>query len=269
MRTLIKKIYWAIMSLLPDAVAVPLGYLRTFKRLPNLRHPKTFNEKLAWRKLNQVDPNFTVFADKIAVKSKVSDLLGEEFVIKTLWTGSRPEHIPYSNLKPPYVIKVSHSSGGPIFVNSQADVDRRRFANNLRKQLRHRHWKLHRERGYQKIVPRIIIEEKLALPGGAIPEDYKFFVYHGRVEFVQVDYDRFEDHRRVMYNRAFEPLDVQYCYPGIDTPRPQPAQFAEMISAAEKIGGIFDFCRVDLYATDRGIKFGEVTFYPEAGLGRS
>jgi hypothetical protein len=39
-----------------------------------------------------------------------------------------------------------------------------------------------------------------------------------------------------------------------------------MIEIAERIGAQFDFVRVDLYSAPQGILFGEVTFYPNAGL---
>ena len=39
-----------------------------------------------------------------------------------------------------------------------------------------------------------------------------------------------------------------------------------MINLAERIGAQFDFVRVDLYSPPQGILFGEVTFYPGAGL---
>jgi hypothetical protein len=41
-----------------------------------------------------------------------------------------------------------------------------------------------------------------------------------------------------------------------------------MIELVEQIGAQFDIVRVDLYSTAKGIFFGEITFYPEAGLGR-
>ena len=38
---------------------------------------------------------------------------------------------------------------------------------------------------------RVIVEELLAGAGGGVPDDYKFFVFHGRCAFVQVDTGRF------------------------------------------------------------------------------
>lgn len=40
-----------------------------------------------------------------------------------------------------------------------------------------------------------------------------------------------------------------------------------MLTIAEKLSHEQNFVRVDLYQTDKGIYFGELTFFPEAGLG--
>jgi len=40
-----------------------------------------------------------------------------------------------------------------------------------------------------------------------------------------------------------------------------------MLRYAEQIGEDFSYVRVDLYEIAGQVKFGEVTFYPEAGLG--
>ena len=39
-----------------------------------------------------------------------------------------------------------------------------------------------------------------------------------------------------------------------------------MLRIAEQIGAGFDFLRVDLYLTPKGVAFGEVTPYPGSGL---
>jgi len=68
-RKVAEKVYRSFFDNLPDYAAVNLTYLRTFGKLPNLRHPKTFSEKIAWRKLYQHNPQFPIFADKVAVKA--------------------------------------------------------------------------------------------------------------------------------------------------------------------------------------------------------
>src|ERR1044072_1187810 len=108
-----------LLEKLPDRAAVQLAYLARFRRLPDLTHPKTLNEKLAWRKLYQHDTRFVIFSDKVAVKDEIAKLVGERYVIETLWTGTDPASIPFAVLKPPYVVKTNHGSGKHIFVRTE------------------------------------------------------------------------------------------------------------------------------------------------------
>ncbi len=108
----------SLRNLLPDYIAVNLLYYRVFRRLPDLKHPKTFNEKIAWRKLYQHNPLFPLFSDKLAVKAEIARLIGERHIIETLWSGDTPEAIPFDDLAPPYVVKVNHSTGGSLFVRT-------------------------------------------------------------------------------------------------------------------------------------------------------
>ena len=266
-RNIVKYTYQFVLNRLPDYAAVNLMYFRRFHKLPNLKKPKTFNEKIAWRKLYQRNPQFALFADKIAVKKEVAKLVGEQHIINTLWIGENPNDIPFNDLIPPCVIKVNHSSGGNIFIRAKQDIDESKIISSLEKQLNFSHGHVFREWGYLDIPRKIIIEHMIELPGGDVPEDYKFFVYHGRAHFIQVDQGRFKGHTRNLYDRDWNHLPVKFQYPSTSTLLPRPSNLEQMIDIAEKIGAQFDFVRVDLYSSPNGILFGEATFYPEAGVG--
>jgi len=134
-RAIVEMVYNSIVENGPDYVAINLQYFRNFRELPNLKNPKKFTEKLAWRKLYQRDPQFSVFSDKVAAKKEIAKLIGAQHIIETLWVGINPEEIPLDNLKPPFVIKVNHSSGGHIFIRTTADIDRHTILETMRKQL--------------------------------------------------------------------------------------------------------------------------------------
>lgn len=106
------------------------------------------------------------------------------------------------------------------------------------------------------------------LNNGAIPEDYKFFCYDGKVHFIQVDGSRFSRHVRDYFDRSWEHLDVRVGYPGADTPPARPGNLDRMIEVAEALSAGVDFVRVDLYDIDGEVKFGELTCYPDGGLAR-
>ncbi len=251
------------MDRLPDYLAVNLLYFRYFKKLPNLKAPRTFNEKIAWRKLYQRNPVFSVLADKIAVKAEIAKLIGEQHVIKTLWAGENPADIPFDSLDVPYVIKVNHGSGGNLFIRTKQDIDRAQIIKIVGEQLRSSYGHRCREWAYEGIPPRVLVEP-LILVSGDVPDDYKFYVYGGRVHFIQVDRGRFREHILSLYDRDWNLLPASYKYPSASKPVAPPSRLHQMIGIAETIGQ-FDFARVDLYSPPEGILFGEVTFYPGAG----
>ncbi len=243
-----------------------LIHLRHTGKLPDLRNPSTFNEKILWRKLNQRDPRFPLFSDKIGVKQCIVDLVGAQYVTPTLWTGTDAGAIPYERLATPFVIKANNGSGGNIFIRRREDIDRAAIATTLNRQMHYSHGRQLREWGYLDIKPRILIEPMIWTPDGTAPEDYKFFVYDGKVHFIQYDCDRFDDHRRNLYDADWNLLPATLQFPAEESPIPRPESLAEMIRIAERIGEPFDFVRVDLYSTRDGIRFGEVAFYPGSGF---
>jgi hypothetical protein len=266
-RNVMGKVYKSAVDRLPDYAAVNLMYLDSFRRLPNLRNPRTLNEKIAWRKLYEHNPQFTIFADKIVVKAEIAKLIGAQHIIETLWVGNDPEDIPFDGLKPPYVIKVNHSSGGNVFIRTAEDIKRDEIVASMRQQLGFSHGHRFREWGYLGIPHKVLVERMVEMPDGEVPEDYSFFAYHGRVHFIQLDCDRFREHKKNFYDREWNLLPVKRDCPPTSEPVSKPANLGQMINLAEKIGAQFDFVRVDLYSPPQGILFGEATFYPGAGLG--
>jgi TupA-like ATPgrasp len=268
LKALAKKLRRGVVDRLPDWIAVRLFYFHAFGRFPNLAKPLTFNEKIAWRKLYQPNARFKLFADKLAAKAEIARIVGEDRVIKTLWSGEDPDNIPYDTLTPPYVIKTNHGYGGHFFIYTRADIDKATIAATLREGLARSHAHHWREWGYLGISPKILIEEMLVNDNGEVQYDYKFFVYHGRVHFIQAIYSRYTGIKRNFYDRDWVPVPVEYEYPSDAGARPPPKRLSELMSVAETIGAEFDFARVDLYETSAGVKVGELTFYPVAGVGQ-
>lgn len=101
-----------------------------------------------------------------------------------------------------------------------------------------------------------------------IPVDLvdKFYVFHGRVEFVQVDTGRgSEDHTCRVYDRTWSRMVYPFRQSPAD-PSQKPRLLAEMIRLAEILAAGWDFVRIDLYSpSHERILFGEITFTPSAG----
>ena len=125
------------------------------------------------------------------------------------------------------------------------------------------------EKWYLPIPRRIIAEKYLHQPERKIPDDYRCFVFGGRLNHAEVDCRR---HTPQVTNntmsRDWKMLPfAQYTPAHPDLPKPP--CWEEMVEVAEKLGAGFDFVRVDLYTPDsRSIVFGEMTFAHESGWSR-
>jgi len=245
-------------------MALYLGYW------PNIRHPRTFNEKIAHRQLLEYDPRFRVLADKWEVRKSVADSVGGQYLTEVFAIITSVSDLKLDNLPDRFVVKPNHLSGEIYFVSDKSSLDLKDFVRTLHRWLSSTHGLFHGEYWYAQISPRIIVEEWLCEEGDDVPPDFKFYVFHGRVEFVQVDLGRFTNHVKNIFTTEWRQLPVDLRYPSDPDAGPaKPALLHEMISVAEALGREFEFVRVDLYCLDDSrIVFGEMTFNPNSAYGR-
>lgn len=237
---------------------------------PNLHTPRTFNEKVMWRKLYDRNEVFTVLADKLRVREFVRERVGEKYLTDLYGVYDDPRTIDFDSLPRRYVLKATHDCGSAILVTDGQNVDQARVVEKLSRALRRVYGRDKGEWWYANIPPRILAEEFLndaSFGGSKVPPDFKFFVFQGLVAMIQVDVDRYTDHRRTLYDRQWRKIEATYTYPlGPDISRP--VNLDEMIWVAETLGRDLDFVRVDLYSIGtKRVVFGEMTFAPESGRG--
>ena len=192
------------------------------------------------------------------MKALVADRLGVEWVIPTLWHGERlPATAPWPT---PFVVKARHGCNQTLIVhnalNHWQDVRRRtdRWSD--------RPYGVWLDEWLYRHIPRGLLVEPYMGVGDRLPIDYKFYVFAGRVEYVQVHLARGERHRWLVLDRDWRRVSS----PTDDPDPPMPASLSRMIAAAETLASGFDFARVDLYEIAERPMFGEVTFYPGSGL---
>ena len=265
-RRVVHPLFRWVVARLPDRLAIQLIYLKAFGRLIDFEQPRTLTEKINWRKLFDRDPRFKLYSDKLHCKTLVAERAGAAHVIPLLWSGESVDDIPFDRLVPPYVLKTNHSCNTNIFVRDRAEVDADRIRTELRGSLARPYASLLREWGYQGIPRRVFAETMLLTADGKPPEDFKCFVYHGQVRFIQYDHDRFGHHTRAYFDRDWQRLPAKVLYPQVEGDVPRPPRLAELIEVAEAVGAAFDFVRIDLYCTEQAVFFGEATFYPGGGF---
>ncbi|NQX26100.1 hypothetical protein HQQ81_01880 [Microbacteriaceae bacterium VKM Ac-2854] len=231
-------------------------------------------------------PLLVTFADKVAVRDYVAARIGERYLPHSFAILDDPERLAELELPDAYVLKPSHGSGAVIVVSPDAPVAetlprpewswvyrhiRASAADQAQLVAIGRHWlgQLYgqgpnKEWAYGPIPRRILVEELLSGADGGIPDDYKLFVFHGRVHFIQVDAGRFGRRTQDFYRPDWEHLSLSGGPPWA-APRARPGRLEEMIAIAERLAAETDFVRVDLYHLAERVVFGELTSYPAGG----
>jgi TupA-like ATPgrasp len=263
-RSTIARARDTVLEALPLRSALRLEFLLYHKRLPRLNDPHTFNEKIARRKLRDRDPLLATWADKIRAKECAAEILGEEWIIPTLWSGEKLPPRASRNWPIPYVIKASHGSGWIHFVHTAQDEDWDRIEAITGQWLHTVYGRPSREWSYLDLTPGILVEPFLG-SGGIVPPDYKFWVFGGRTAYIQVDTNRMLGHQQYFYDLNWKRQSFRYIRPYPEGDLDPPGTLEELLRAAELLAAPFPFVRVDLYEIDGRPRFGEMTFYPNSG----
>lgn len=245
-----------------------LQYFRNHFRLPDLVTPAGFNEKILWLKLYYRDPLLKICADKFQVRDYVAQTLDESYLVPLIAVWDSPDDIDGTSISGNCVLKATHGSGWNIISKESAKINLAVAKVQFKQWFAMDFYEVGREWCYKGISPRILCEQFLSGPDGESPWDYKLFCYHGEPQFVQVDYDRFGQHTRALYDINWKRLDCSLEYPAPRNNTTRPATLGLMLEASRKLSQPFPFCRVDFYEVSGRVYFGEITFYPGKGVER-
>ena len=237
---------------------IGLCYLFRHQRLPDLANPATFTELVQQRKLVGRDQRMVMLADKVAVKSFVTETLGADWVIPTYWQGTEPPETPHWPL--PFVLKSRHGCNQNMFFRES--IKGWPSAREKAKVWLKRRYGWWLDEWIYAGIPRGLLVEPFVGEGGALPVDYKIYTFGGRATHIQVHLDRENRHRWILFDRSWRRVSS----PTADPDPAPPVSLNKMLGAAEQLGTGFDFVRVDLYEIDGRPLFGEITFYPGSGL---
>lgn len=252
--------------LFPDKLYLLLLFRCKMGYKLNLKNPRTFNEKIQWLKLYNRNPLYTKLVDKAAVKEHVAKIIGKDYIIPTLGIWNNANEIDFDSLPNKFVLKTTNGGGGDVLIcKDKSKLNKEKTINKLNKGLKKNIYKNCREWAYKDVKPRIIAEKYMEDECGEL-RDYKFFCFDGCVKCLQVDYDRFIEHHRNIYDTKWNLLPFIIKYPskkGAVIPKPQ--NFEKMLGIAESLSKNIPHVRVDLYNINGDIYFGEMTFYHGSG----
>jgi len=245
-----------------DRLVSTLQFLRHHKRLPNAR--MTYNDVLHRIKTSDdmLHPLRVFVSDKEYMKLYVREIAGEQYVVPTLGVISSARDVDTYDFPQQCCIKATHTSGCVILRRDGEAIDREL----IKSWFDINYYRLNREANYKHLKPKVIIEPLLF--GSWNLQDYKVFCLNGRPKLIQVDVDRYIQHKRKYFDADWNEQDFSIKYPRTDEVIPRPKNFDEMMSVAAKLSREFWFVRVDLYSDGERTYVGEITHCADNADGR-
>lgn len=237
----------------------------------DLEHPKSYSQKLIWKKIHDRNPLIPQTADKYGVREYVKETLGEkkaeDILVPLYYVTDNPATIPFDKLPEEYIIKATHDSGGFVIVRKGETVDREAIIKRMRWLLRQPYGLFKKEWSYWTIKPQVIVEKLLRGDDGDLAQDYKFHVFNGVCQFIHTTpkVNSVRTGKRSLFTRDWTYLPVGFKYPAGPAVEP-PVCLPEMVRLAEKLATQFDYARVDFYCAKGHIYFGEITHYHGSGM---
>ncbi len=256
-----------LLKFIPDIVYLKAVFRAETGYRLNLKHPKTYNEKLQWIKLYDRKPEYTTYADKFRVREFITNTIGEKYLVPLIGVYKRAEEIPWNNLPDRFVLKCNHASGTNIICRNRKELDIDLAKKKLNTWLKRNAFWGGREWCYKDIESCIICEAFIETPDGNTPDDYKFMCFNGVPRLIQVHHDRYGDHTLDYYTPEWKKSDLHRIDASTSAKVVEkPEKLDEMLSIAKALSKDMYYARVDLYYVEGSIYFGEITLYPTSGF---
>ena len=235
----------------------------------DINNPQTYSQKIQWLKLYDPNPNRSMLTDKVAVREWIKRKIGSEYLVPIYGVYNSFDEIEFETLPKQFVMKTNHSSGWNIVVKDKNELDIKKAKKQFNKWMKmdYAFW-TEFEPHYSNIAPKILIEKYMEDSSGNLI-DYKFLCFDDKPEFVWVDFDRFGNHKRNVYDMDWKLQPwTQFTYANYlpEGGVPVPSGFEDMKRIAKILCQGFIHVRVDLYNIDGRIYFGEMTFTNGSGF---
>lgn len=264
-----KKIVASILRSMPDSSYLRLQYYYHFRKLPNLKVPRTFNEKLQWLKLHDHNPLYTTIVDKIEMKKWVASIIGDGYTIPTLGVWDSPSDIDFDSLPNQFVLKWNHDSGSIVICKDKSTFDKEKALRKLQHGYKVNGFWYGREWPYLNVPPKVFAEPYMEDSKTGELRDYKVFTFDGEAKLLLIASERQKEGTDTKFD--FFDMNLNYIkmrnqHENAKTPPEPPSNFNLMKELAEKISKNFVHLRVDFYEVDGKVYLGELTLYHGSGF---
>ena len=237
-------------------------YAAAMRRPGNFRHPKTYNEKVNWRILNDRRPQIVDACDKMRQKEIARERLDESRlrIPRTLWSGTDLDDVPAELWQGEWVLKPNNGSGDVIFSPFTSLADLKELTKHWLSDTQFRDLG---EWGYSQARHLIVLEERI--PGPSAPIDYKVITFDGEPQVIPVHQGRFgSSHTRTYLDTDWNQFPVHTTHQA-SAPAERPENLDDMLEVARVLARDWEFIRLDLYSVDGEVWLGEYSPYPCGG----
>lgn len=231
--------------------------------------PKLFTEKINTRKAEN-NKLMTLCADKIKVRDYVAEKIGEEYLIPVYFTAKKLNKKLYKSMPKSCALKTASGSGTIKIVYDKDKENEQEVIKLMKEYQKVKFHYIWGEMFYKGIKNDIICEKLLLTDDGKVPTDIKVHCFRNgkgkKKYFIQLEFDRFGDHRRNIYDEKFNLLDLTTGLEKYDGKVEKPKNLKKILEISEKLSEDFPYVRIDLYDFKGNIYFGEMTFTHNAGF---
>lgn len=265
-----QKVRYSLTKISPK-VNTEICYWLHYKKMPDLKNPKTLNEKSCWLKIYDYNCNPEVkrLADKYRVREFLKERNCEEILIDLIAVYDSPKDIEWDKLPNKFAMKLNVGSQSNLICKDKSTLDMDKAKKEVNRWFTKENLESFYldsgEMQYKDVKPRIVVEELLEDKKLGQLVDYKFYCVNGKAEYLTVCYDRFSEEGVKFYiydkNWKFFPQDNQK-NPNIK----RPEMIDKAFKYADKLSNGFPYVRVDLYIVNNKIYFGEMTFTGAGGF---
>lgn len=256
-------------DLFSDSVYLKCYYRSVLGKKLDLNMPKTYNEKLQWLKLYDRQPIYTDMVDKYVAKEFVAKRIGEKYIIKTFGVWDCFDDIDFDLLPNSFVLKCTHDSAGYVICRNKEEFDIDSAREKITKCLKNNFYYVGREWPYKNVKPRVLAEEYMEDHTLHELRDYKIYTFNGVPKIMHLVSNRqnsqgetYGDYFDMDYNH----LDLTTGHSNAPKCPDMPKNFEKMKEFAAVLAKGTIHLRVDFYEVDGQLYFGELTFYPYAGV---
>ncbi len=234
---------------------------------PDLLECRDFNDRIQWLKLFDQDREIIRCSDKLGVRERVKERLGEDYLARIYQVSDHFDELQFEDFPDQFVVKTNHDSGTVLVVRDKSKLDYESAKRRFDQALRRAYGWANGEWAYAYVKPKIFVEEYIGFGGDIVsPPDFKFQCVDGRVVFVRCTSNRGINQTEAVLDREgnnFGFVVDENFRLNLDFVRPD--SWGQMIATAESLSNGFKCVRVDVYSVDERIIVGEMTFYPMAG----